>query len=61
MLMKKLNIKETKNYDDIIPYDDVNYYDEYEDVIINNDMLSDDKVKHSKDFYYNDDNIKYFD
>ncbi len=61
MLMKKLNFKERTNYDDIIPYDDMNYYEEYEDVIINNDMLSEDKIKLSNDFYYNDDVINYFD
>ena len=44
-----------RNYDDIIPEDDVKYYDEYEDVVLNDDMLLQDKINLEKDFYYNDD------
>ena len=44
-----------RNYDDIIPLDDVKYYDEYEDVVLNDDMLLQDKINLEKDFYYDDD------
>jgi len=58
-LMKKINFFQDKiNYDDIMSYGDNSYEDNYDEIILNDDIFiySDDKFN---DYFYNDDTLFY--
>jgi len=58
-LMKKINFfRDSINYDDIMSYGDNSYEDNYDEIILNDDIFiySDDKFN---DYFYNDDTLFY--
>ncbi|MGL5316049.1 MAG: hypothetical protein ACRC92_22525 [Peptostreptococcaceae bacterium] len=54
IIAKLFNLKDDFNFDDIIPYEDVDYNDQYDDVIVGGITKFDDD-------FYKDDTIYYYD
>ena len=54
-LMKKINFFQDKiNYDDIMSYGDNSYEDNYDEIILNDDIFIDADEKFNEDFYKDD-------
>ncbi|MGL6107997.1 hypothetical protein [Romboutsia sp.] len=53
-LVKILNFKDDFNFDDILPYEDTEYNDQYDDVIVGG-------ISKFDDDFFKDDIIYYFD
>lgn len=54
-LIKKINFfQDNINYDDIISYKDNSYYDNYDEIILNDDIFIDTDDKFNEDFYKDD-------
>lgn len=54
-LMKKINFFQDKiNYDDIMSYGDNSYEDNYDEIILNDDIFIDSDDKFNEDIYKDD-------
>ena len=54
-LMKKINFfQDNINYDDIMSYGDNSYEDNYDEIILNDDIFIDADEKFNEDFYKDD-------
>ena len=54
IIAKLLNFKDDFDFDDIIPYEDIDYDNQYDDVIVGG-------INKFEDDFYKDDTIYYFD
>ena len=54
-LLRKINFfQDSINYDDIMSYGDNSYEDNYDEIILNDDIFIDDDEKFNEDFYKDD-------
>ena len=54
-LLRKINFfQDSINYDDIMPYGDNSYQDNYDEIILNDDIFIDSDYKFNEDFYKDD-------
>ena len=54
-LLRKINFfQDSINYDDIMSYGDNSYQDNYDEIILNDDIFIDSDYKFNEDFYKDD-------